>query len=298
MVEWWIGLLVLLAVTSALWGAYSFRMERQQRLKDLLERPQRHRNAGEAPGPEQTGLVSALARRLRPYLPSTWIEELGWRLLWAGRPLGWTPEEFLAVKITAAGGLGALGPVITAGGGTAAGAALGTALAVFGWMAPDAWLNRRISERRAQVSRELPLFLDLVGTAVEAGLGLGEAVRRVADELPGLLSAEFLRALSEMAAGKPRAAAWRDLMERTPNQELRTVTMSILQAEQYGTSISEQLRLQSKQLRDQRQARAQQIAQAASVKMRVPMLVFIMLPFLTLMIGPAVLGLAALLVKR
>lgn len=293
---WVLGLLVLLAVTCGAWGAYSFRRERQQRLRELLERPHRRRARGADDEPR--GLVPLLAARLRPLLPSAWLEELRWRLLWAGRPHGWSPEEFLAARVGATLLLGALGPPLAAGAGAGMGLVLAGALALFAWTLPAVWLNGRISRRRAQINRELPLFLDLVAAAVEAGLGLGEAVRRVADELPGLLAAEFLRAQAEMAAGKSRAAAWRDLMDRTPSPELRTVVLSILQAEQYGTSIAEQLRLQVKQLRDQRQLRAQQVAQAAAVKMRVPMLLFIMLPFLALVIGPALIGLAQLLVRR
>lgn len=330
---WLLGILVLLTVTFALWGLVSIQRARRSRLRQLVEQAERAAvhpgapdrapplapplpagqetaSAGSAipvvlppaarPGPARSpGPLAWLGRRLHPLLPATAVESANWRLLWAGRPLGWTAEEFVAARIALALLCGALAPLLVLRLGLRSGPAvqvlLAGALALMGLLLPDLWLTGRIEARRRQVQQELPLFLDLVAAAVEAGLSLGEAVRRVADELPGLVAAEFMRAYQEMAAGKPRAAAWRDLAHRTPSQELRAVANAILQSEQYGTSVAAQLRLQVRQLRETRQRWAQELAQAASVKMRIPMLLFIMIPFLALVLGPALLGVAEML---
>lgn len=309
---WPVALLVLLTVTSGLWGGYVLRQEARRRLLDLLEAPGRHGTDGEqarrtgagagrgaASGPAGGGLLARVGGWLRPVLPGTLVGDLRWRLLWAGRPLGWTPEEFLAGRVALALVLGALGwslagnqPV-----GTPARVAFPIALVAFGLYLPEFWLSMRISARRRQIDKELLLYLDLVATVVEAGLGLGEAVRRVAEVLPGLVALEFMRTQQEMSAGKPRQTAWRDLIDRSPSQDLRAAVLSIMQAEQYGTSVVEQIRSHVRHLRSERQRRAQEIAQAAAVKMRVPMLIFIMLPFLALVLGPAFLSLSQLLLK-
>lgn len=149
----------------------------------------------------------------------------------------------------------------------------GMVLAVaVGFFLPDVWLNGRLTARRRQVAQELPLFTDLVATAAEAGLSLSEAVRRIGADAPGLVAREFLRAIQEMAAGKSRMQAWRDLMERLPGDDVRTIVTAIMQGEQYGTSVAELLRYQVQQIRTFKQSEAQRIAQLTTVKMRIPML--------------------------
>lgn len=273
---WLLGVLVLLCVTFALWGLFSIQRARHGRLRRLIERPGVEEPLPERTGPDpEAGPLARLAALLRPLLPAAVLQNANWRLLWAGRPMGWSAEEFVAARLSLALLLGALAPFlllrlkVTAGAG--AQILLVMLLAVVGLVMPDLWLTNRVDARRRQVQRELPLFLDLLAAAVEAGLSLGEAIRRVSEELTGLVAAEFMRAYQEMAAGKPRAAAWRDLADRTPSQELRAVAVAILQSEQYGTSVATQLRLQVRQLREARQRWAQEMAQAASVKMRIPM---------------------------
>lgn len=292
---WLIGVLVLVAVTCALWGMYAMRQAARRRVRDLIEAPRRKAAPPAAGGRHRP--LARLGALLSRLLPGAVLEDVQWRLLWAGRPFGWSPEEFLGARAALATVLAALGWAVAAGNPGVPAWFLAVALGLFGYTLPGAWLGARIAARRQQVQRELPLFLDLLAAAVEAGLGLGEAVRRVAEELPGLVAAEFLRAQQEMAAGKPRAAAWRDLMDRTPSPELRAVVLSILQADQYGTAIVEQLQAQVRQIWAERQRKAQELAQAASVKMRLPMIVFILLPFIALIIGPAIIGLAELLTQ-
>lgn len=273
---WLIALLVLVAVTCALWGLFSLRRDSRRRVRQLIEQPLAAVDTGAGAGEaHRRGPLWLLGQALRPILPARILEELRWRLLWAGRPGNLTAEEFMALRLSGALVLGALAPLalmrLPQRTGPGLAVLLAICLAGFGLLAPDVWLAGLVSRRRQMVQRELPLFLDLVAATVEAGLPLGESVRRVAEEMPGLLTAEFMRAYQEMAAGKPRTAAWRDLADRTPSQELKQVAMAILQAEQYGTSVADQLRLQVRQLREYRQRRAQEVAQAASVKMRVPL---------------------------
>lgn len=269
---WLVGVLVLIAVSSGLWGLLAMRRAARQRLRDLVERPLQ-------PPPEQARLrPERLRRRWARQVAGLWpgsaVEDVRWRLLWAGRPVHWSAEEFVAFRVALALAAGVLLPATAAGarvGGAGLALLLGLSGAVAGIAIPDAWLNVRIQERRRRVRAELPLFLDLVAAAIEAGASLSEAVLRVAEELPGLTAAEFMRSLHEMGAGKPRQAAWRDLMDRTPSPELKAVVLSIIQAERYGTSVADQLRAQVQTLRAERQRRAQEMAQAAAVKMRIPM---------------------------
>lgn len=296
---WLIGSLVLLAVTLACYGLYRLQVEREQRVRHLIARMEQAEGLLPLTHQEEPGLPERLAARLvnqlRPFMPSAVLTQMRYRLLWAGRPHGMTVDQFFALKFALGLVMPAIVPVLMLFrlGSMTLWAMLASSIA--GFLLPDLWLTGLVNARRRQAQRELPLFADLIATALEAGLSLTEAVRRVASDAPGLVASEFLRAVQEMAAGKPRQQAWRDLMDRIPGEDFRTIVGAIMQAEQYGTSVAEILRYQVSQIRLFKQQQAQRLAQAATVKMRLPMLVLILLPFMVLLIGPALLQLARLL---
>lgn len=240
-------------------------------------------------------LLDRWFRRLRRFMPAAKLAEFEALLIQAGRPYGLDSSQFVSVKLVLAALLPALVPLVTL---FALGGRTFTLMALVGlaaFVAPDVWLKGQVARRRQQAQSELPLFADLVATAVSAGLPLPEAVRRVATDMDGLVTREFLRAVQEMAAGKPRLAAWRNLIDRVPGEDFRTVVQAIMQAEQHGTGVAEMLRYQVRQIRTLRQAEAQRTAQAASVKMRIPMLLLILLPFMVLLLGPALIQVVELL---
>lgn len=296
---WLIATLILLAVAGTCYGLYRLQAEKNnragnptaemERLDALLD-PEADPDA-----PWTQRLSIRLMALIRPLMPSVIVSGMRNRILQAGRPLGLTVEQFFAIKLALALTFPALIPMLVLFRvGSSTMLVMGAA-AVLGWILPDVWLNGQVADRRRQTQRELPLFADLIATSLEAGLSLTEAVRRVATDAPGLVAAEFLRTVQEMAAGKPRAQAWRDLTDRVPGDDFRTIVGAIMQAEQYGTSVADILRYQVSQIRLLKQQQAQRMAQAATVRMRVPMLLFILLPFMALLLGPAMLQLAKLL---
>lgn len=244
-----IAVLILIACAGAMYGAYLMKAQRHSRVTEaiLALEAEAGRQLDESePSP---GRGNRLVRRLQRLMPAAMLESYNERLLWIGRPYGLDAGQFVTVKIVLAMLLPALIPVILLfqlGSLTLFAMVCG---AISGFVLPDIWLNGRLAERRRLVQEELPLFTDLIATAVSAGLSLTEAVRRVAADAPGLVAREFLRAVQEMAAGKQRTQAWRDLMDRLPGDELRSIVTAIMQAEQYGTSVSEILRYQVQQIR-------------------------------------------------
>ncbi|MFZ5825167.1 MAG: type II secretion system F family protein [Bacillota bacterium] len=254
------------------------------------------------PARSNPSLLGRWLGRLHRFMPAAKLAEFEVLLKQAGRPHGLDAGQFISLKLALAALSVALAALFAAPVPLLALFALeGTTLGVMAllglaaFVAPDVWLNGLVARRQQQASAELPLFTDLVATAVSAGLPLPEAVRRVAATLPGLVAREFLRAVQEMAAAKPRTAAWRDLVDRVPGEEFRTIVQAIMQAEQHGTSVAEMLRYQVRQLRALKLAEAQRTAQAASVKMRIPMLLLILLPFMVLLLGPALIQVGELL---
>ena len=52
-----------------------------------------------------------------------------------------------------------------------------------GWLAPTVYLRTRVRARQAEINRTLPDALDLIVVCMEAGLGLNQAIARMADEI-------------------------------------------------------------------------------------------------------------------
>jgi tight adherence protein C len=165
--------------------------------------------------------------------------------------------------------------------------------AAFGFLAPDLWLASRVRARQHRLRKGLPDGLDLLVICVEAGLGLDQALLRVAQELRIAhpeLSEELQRVNLEMRVGKTRVEALRELARRTGLEDIKSLVTMLVQTERFGTSIAQSLRVHSDDLRTRRRQRAEEMSAKTAVKM-VPVLVFFIFPALMVVIlGPAVLG--------
>lgn len=164
--------------------------------------------------------------------------------------------------------------------------------AALGFFGPDAWLARKIDERKVAMQKALPDVLDLLVISVEAGLGFDSALSRVVSTVPGPLSEEFFRMLQETRVGVSRRDAMRHLMDRTDLDELRSFLLAMIQAEAFGVTIANVLRVQADEMRVKRRQRAQEKAFAAPVKLVFP-LVFCIFPALFIvLLGPAAIQIA------
>lgn len=269
-----IAIMIALACAGSVYAASLLLRRRTRRLTALIQELEGKAGTTEplrAPPAGGAGPATRALGSLRRFMPAAMLEAYAEKLGWAGRPYGLDAAQFAGLKLVGMVLLPALVLVLLPD--LTAETVSGMVLAVtVGFFLPDVWLNGRLTARRRQVAQELPLFTDLVATAAEAGLSLSEAVRRIGADAPGLVAREFLRAIQEMAAGKSRMQAWRDLMERLPGDDVRTIVTAIMQGEQYGTSVAELLRYQVQQIRTFKQSEAQRIAQLTTVKMRIPML--------------------------
>jgi tight adherence protein C len=165
--------------------------------------------------------------------------------------------------------------------------------ALAGYLLPDMWLTWRVHARQRLLRRALPDGLDLLVICVEAGLGLDQALLRVAQELSVAhpeLSDELHLVNLEMRVGKTRLDAMRELARRTGLDDINALVSMLIQTERFGTSVAQSLRVHSDDLRMKRRQRAEQMAAKTSVKM-VPALVFFIFPALMVVIlGPAIIA--------
>jgi tight adherence protein C len=160
-----------------------------------------------------------------------------------------------------------------------------------GFFLPRFLLKRMIRDRQQRIRIGLPDALDLTVICVEAGLALDQALMRVGQDLHHAhadLSDEFHLVNLEMRAGKPRAEALRNLVERTGVDDIRSLVGTLIQTDRFGTSVAQALRVHSDSLRTERRQRAEEQAAKTTIKMVPPLVVFVLLPFLFVSVGPAV----------
>ena len=164
-----------------------------------------------------------------------------------------------------------------------------------GLIGPKAALDRMVGKRRDRIRKAIPDSLDLLVVCVEAGIGLDSAMLRVARDMAFLhpeLSGEFLVANRTLNAGLSREEALHGLYLRTGVDELRGLASSMVQSERLGTSIARILRVYSESLRRKRRQTAEKRAAEASIKMLIPLALFMLPALFALILGPAAMSLA------
>jgi tight adherence protein C len=164
----------------------------------------------------------------------------------------------------------------------------------FGFFLPRFILKRLIKKRQHLITIGLPDALDLTVICVEAGLALDQAMMRVGEDLRHAhpeLSDEFHLVNLEMRAGKPRSEALRNLSERTGVNDVRALVATLVQTDRFGTSVAQALRVHSDSLRTERRQRAEEAAAKTTIKMVIPLAVFILPSILIVSVGPAMIQL-------
>jgi tight adherence protein C len=214
------------------------------------------------------------------------------RLFQAGIYVSWAPSVFLFVKLTLIAAPPILSLILAESGLVSANRALflGGILGGLGLLLPGLWLQRRKSLRQATLCRSLPDFLDLMVACVQSGLSLEAALQRVTDELTvayPLLSSEMSIVQRQIELGATPDLALRSFAERSALSALYSLSTLIEQARRFGTSITDALRAQAEMLRYQREQRAEELAQKASVKILFPTLLCIFPAIFVVLVGPA-----------
>ncbi len=159
-----------------------------------------------------------------------------------------------------------------------------------GYILPGMVLARLAKRRAHKIRLALADMLDLLVVSVEAGLGLDQAMMRVASELALAypeLSDELRLINLELRAGKPRSEALRHMADRSGVDDLSSLVTMLIQTDKFGTSVSQSLRVYSETLRTKRRQRAEEAAAKTGVKMVFPLVLCIFPSIWIVTIGPA-----------
>lgn len=165
------------------------------------------------------------------------------------------------------------------------------AAATLGCYLPNIILALAARARKREIFDNFPDAADLLLVCVEAGLGLDAALTRVAEELLSkspVLAEELQLTNLEMRAGGTREKSLRNLALRTDVEELKSFATMLTQADRFGVSIGDSLRVFSEDLRHKRQSRAEEKAAKVPTKMLFPLVLFIFPSIIMVVLGPAI----------
>lgn len=163
-------------------------------------------------------------------------------------------------------------------------------VALAGCYLPNLVLFLKLREREREIFENFPDAADLMLVCVEAGLGLDAALGKITEEIrmKSMALAEELHLTNlEMRAGATREKSLRNLALRTGLEEIGTFATMLTQADKFGTSIGDSLRVFSEDLRHKRQARAEEQAAKVPTKMLIPLVLFIFPSIIMVILGPA-----------
>jgi len=266
---------------------------------DELKNPRARRSEADASAIKKTAAVTKVLEKATPALakplaPKSELElsKLKTKLANAGFRSEAAGSIFLGLKF--AGLL--LGLFL--GGGTVLGIAgvsqksLIAALILAGafFYLPGLALSLLARRRQQAIFLGLPDALDLMVVCVEAGLGLDQAMRKVSEEMKKtypVIAEEFGLANFQLQMGRPRVEVLHELGIRTGVADLRSLAAVLIQADKFGSSIAQALRVQSDSMRTRRRQLAEEKAAKTAVKLIFPLVLFIFPGIFVVLVGPA-----------
>lgn len=287
-----------IGVAAGIWGLMSLFTGGNDRALERLEGLRNPNNRQGNRGPQKTG-VGGLIEKAAPALSralesKSELEQnaLKVRLANAGYNNPKAAELYLAMKFCAliagallAGGYGLFKYGATQYGYTAIGLGAGA-----GFYLPEMILWFIKSQRQQKIFLSLPDALDLLVVCVEAGLGLDAGMRRVAEELGDTapeMTGELDICLMQLQMGRKRRDVLHDLGVRTGVDDVKALAAILIQADKFGSSIAQALRVQSDAMRVKRRQIAEEKAQKTAVQMLFPLVLFIFPGIFVVLVGPA-----------
>ena len=202
-------------------------------------------------------------------------------------PVVFKSIQFAGVVVGLVGG-GVFGMIAD---GMNQGMAMKTAIGmILGFMVPNLFLEQLVKARKQKIFLGLPDALDLMVVCVEAGLGMDQALRKVAEEMAKShpeIGEEFSIANQQLQFARPRAEVLKALGFRSGVEDLKQLASILIQADKFGSSVAAALRVQSDAMRVKRRQIAEEKAAKTAVQMIFPLVLFIFPGIFVVLVGPA-----------
>jgi tight adherence protein C len=297
------ALATFLAVFAIAYSVQSIVAERRQAYRTIQAiravelRPTDLRNR-ELARPARERLVkpfySAALGLAHRFTPAGTREAIRRKLIMAGSPFGWDPDRVLVAKVACLTAGVLLGLLFLAVFGFAWPLRLlgFLAIAALGYWLPNIVLTNAVQRRQQEIRSSLADSIDLLTICVEAGLGFDAAMAHVSRNTTGPLADEFYRTLQEVQLGRSRNEAMRNLAARSNVPELRAFVLAMVQADVFGVSVANVLRVQARDMRVKRRQLAEERAMKVPIKVLFPVLFCIFPALFVVILGPAIMRIA------
>ncbi len=155
---------------------------------------------------------------------------------------------------------------------------------------PLMFLKSKIQRRQLSIKQAFPDALDLLLICVESGMSIEAAFKKVSEEIGTQsipLAEELTLTTAELSYLQERRQAYENLAKRTDLEGVKSVCMSLQQAERYGTPLASTLRVMAQENRDMRMTEAEKKAAGLPPKLTVPMILFFLPVLFVVILGPA-----------
>lgn len=154
----------------------------------------------------------------------------------------WSVSRFLITSAAIMAGLGLVTFVFVG--------PIGFLVGMLAGAIPYVVVSQKASSRSKKLVEQLPEALDLMARSLQAGLGLSDAFKLCAEELPLPLAGEFGRVFEEIRFGRDYRTALGGLLRRNPRLfELRMFVSSVLLQRETGGNLIEVLNAISNTIR-------------------------------------------------
>jgi tight adherence protein C len=307
-----IPLVVFAAFVFAVWSVLSFISNRNSRAAERLDRISRPQSLAELEDPKNkkerlAGVLETAKALAGPMMPKTQLEQnqLKIKLANAGFRSDSAVSIYLGLRLICLSIFGTAGVAfclqrfglnvnyewaLWLGGA-----------AVIGLYLPSLILWYLRKKRQEEIFLSLPDALDLLVVCVESGLGLDAAMRRVCDEMKDhakVISEELSLANFQLQMGRPRREVLHDLGVRTGVDDVRSLAAILIQADRFGSSIAQALRVQSDSMRTRRKQLAEEKAAKTAVQLIFPLVLFIFPGIFVVLVGPAAISIMQVMLKK
>jgi tight adherence protein C len=305
-----IPLLVFAGIVMGIWAVLSMISSRNSRAMERLARLSRPQSLAEIEDPKAVkkekyaSLVEAAKSLASPLMPQTELEQnaLKQKLANAGFRSDTATAVYSGIRLASLGGffLLSLALFVPGQGLTFKSLQWIVILTGIGFYLPSMvlwWLRRK---RQEQIFLTLPDALDLLVVCVESGLGLDAAMRKVTDEMSEhakIICEELSLANFQLQMGRPRREVLHDLGVRTGVDDVRSLAAILIQADRFGSSIAQALRVQSDSMRTRRKQIAEEKAAKTAVQLLFPLILFIFPGIFVVLVGPAAINIMETLLK-
>ncbi|MEO1206096.1 MAG: type II secretion system F family protein [Pseudomonadota bacterium] len=168
--------------------------------------------------------------------------------------------------------------------------AMAVAAGFVGYYVPNIFIENMVQKRQQAIKLAFPDSLDMLLICVQSGMSVEAAFGKVAKETMNSsieLAEELSLTTAELSYLQERRMAYENLGKRTGIPGVKAVATSLIQAERYGTPVSQALRVMAKENRDIRMGEAEKKAAALPPKLTVPMIIFFLPVLFLVILGPA-----------